>query len=237
MHGVAGTNILPLSGGYSCDGFRIDRRSVPRGQEPCAEARSISPRFFEVMGIPVLAGRGFSDADGAAARRVVVINQAMARQFWSGENPVGQTITYFSRDDREGPRKSLVSWQTPSTSRSRNSPGRCSTCHRSPPSYHAMTLVIRAGTDAAALTSAVRHEVRQMDARIALYNIRTLDQLLGRAIAAPRFRSVVLALFAFVALLLALIGVYGVIVYQWPSARVKSGFASRSARAAVPSCK
>jgi putative ABC transport system permease protein len=215
VRGVAGTNILPLSGGYSCDGFRIDRRSVPRGQEPCAEARSISPRFFEVMGTPIVAGRGFSEADGGAARRVVVINQAMARQFWPGEDPVGQTITYFSRGDREGPREIVgVVADTKHLTLTEQPRPMFYTPQPQPPSYHGMTLVIRAEADAAALTSAVRHEVRQMDSRIALYNIRTLDQLLGRAIAAPRFRSMVLALFALVALLLALIGVYGVIVYS-----------------------
>jgi putative ABC transport system permease protein len=215
VRGVAATNILPLSGGYSCDGFRIDRRPVPRGQEPCAEARSISPRFFEVMGIPVVAGRGFTAADGTTAHRVVVINQAMARQFWAGEDPVGQTITYFSRGDREGPREIVgVVADTKHLTLTEQPKPMFYTPQPQPPSYHGMTLVIRADTDAAALAGAVRHEVRQMDSRIALYNIRTLDQLLGRAIAAPRFRSLVLGLFAVMGLVLALIGVYGVIVYS-----------------------
>jgi putative ABC transport system permease protein len=215
VHGVAGTNILPLSGNYSCDGFRIDRRAVPRGQEPCAEARSISSRFFEVMGIPIVAGRGFTEADGTSARPVVVINQAMAREFWPGEDPVGQTMTYFSRGDREGPREIVgVVADTKHLTLTEQPRPIFYTPQPQPPSYHGMTLVIRADTDVATLATAVRQEVRQMDSRIALYNVRTLDQLVGRAIAAPRFRSVVLALFAAVGLMLALIGVYGVIVYS-----------------------
>lgn len=211
---VAGTNILPLSGGYSCDGFRVDRHHVPRGQEPCAEARSISHRFFEVMGIPLIAGRGFTTADGPTSRPVVVINQAMARQFWPGENPVGQTITLLGGGDRETSReivgvvadtKHLTLAELPRPMFYRPQP--------QPPSFYSMTLLIRSETDSAALTGAVRHEVRQMDARLALYNIRTLDQLRDRAIAAPRFRSVILAVFAVMGVMLALIGVYGVIVY------------------------
>jgi putative ABC transport system permease protein len=167
------------------------------------------------MGIPVVAGRGFTAADGTTAHRVVVINQAMARQFWAGEDPVGQTITYFSRGDREGPREIVgVVADTKHLTLTEQPKPMFYTPQPQPPSYHGMTLVIRADTDAAALAAAVRHEVRQMDSRIALYNIRTLDQLLGRAIAAPRFRSLVLGLFAVMGLVLALIGVYGVIVYS-----------------------
>jgi putative ABC transport system permease protein len=215
VRGVAGTNILPLSGGYSCDGFRIDRRPVPPGQEPCAEARSVSPRFFQVMGIPIVSGRVFGETDDTGARRVVVINQAMARQFWPGENPVGQTLSYFSRGDREGPREIVgVVADTKHLTLTEQPRPMFYTPQRQPPSYHGMTIVISTDTDTTALTSAVRQEVRQMDPRVPLYNIRTLDQLLGRAIAAPRFRSIVLAAFAFVGLMLALIGVYGVIVYS-----------------------
>jgi putative ABC transport system permease protein len=214
VRGVAATNILPLSGGYSCDGFRIDRQPVQRGLEPCAEVRSISPRFFEVMAIPIVAGRGFTDDDQAGGHPVVVINQAMARTFWPGQNPVGQTMTYFSRGDRLGPREIVgVVGDTKHLSLTEEPRSIFYTPQPQPPSFHGMTLVIRGDADRVALVSAIRHEIRQMDPTIALHNARTIEEILGRAVAEPRFRSVLLGLFAAVALGLALMGVYGVIVY------------------------
>ena len=173
-------NILPLSGGYSCDGFRIDRRSVARGQEPCAEARSISPRFFEVMGT-LVRPRVLGGGRQRRSPRRSSINQGDGRQFWPGEDPVGQTITYFSRGDQRpaGNRRGRGGYQTSHADRTAQADVLYATAAAAVLSRHDAGDPRRGGRGGA--HSAVRHEVRQMDSRIALYNIRTLDQLLGRS--------------------------------------------------------
>jgi putative ABC transport system permease protein len=213
VRGVGAINILPLSGGYSCDGFRIDRRPVPRGQEPCAEARSVSIDYFRVMGIPLLRGRTFTPQDRAPGRDVVVINQAMARQHWPGEDPLGQTITYLRGGDAD-PREIVgVVGDTAHLGLAAEAPPTFYTPQRQQPSYHGMTLVVRADSDPAALTGVIRHELSRLDPDIPLYSVTTLENVLDTAVAQPRFRTVLLGAFAGLALVLALVGVYGVIAY------------------------
>jgi putative ABC transport system permease protein len=209
---VGAINILPLSGNYSCDGVQIEGRPVPEGQGPCAEARSVNPDYFAALTIPLVRGRLFDARDTPTSPGVVVINQAMADRFWPGEDPIGRRMIYNSR--RQGDSREVVGiignvrhfgldtaaeaeFYTPQTQQ---------------PSYHTMTLAIRAdgALDAGSLVSAVRGELAALDAEIPLYGVHTLDERVGESVAQPRFRTLVLVLFAAVALVLALIGVYGV---------------------------
>jgi putative ABC transport system permease protein len=213
VRSVGATNILPLSGGYSCDGIQIDERPLPDGQNPCAEVRSVSPGYFAAMSIPLVAGRLFDERDTKDSPRVVLINQAMADRFWPGENPIGKRMTYSGR--RQGDSREVVGvvanvrhfaldlapepeFYTPQAQQ---------------PSYHTMTLVIRseAAFDSRALASAIRAELAALDPEIPLYGVRSMDDFVGTAVSQPRFRTFVLAAFAGVAFVLALVGVYGVV--------------------------
>ena len=100
---VGATNILPLGGNYSKDGFQInDRPQVIGERRTSAEARSVSPDYFEVMGIPLSRGRLFDVRDDVDAPGVVVISQSMAEKFWPGEDPLGRRITYNRGVPEEG---------------------------------------------------------------------------------------------------------------------------------------
>jgi putative ABC transport system permease protein len=129
VQSVGGVNILPLSGGYSCDGFHVQGQVIVKGQEPCAEVRSASPSYFETMGIALVEGRLFTERDDAAAPRVVVVNQALARQFFPNENPSGAgSCTH--RAGRTMPARSSASSVTFATSASIASRCPSSTRHR-----------------------------------------------------------------------------------------------------------
>ncbi len=142
---------------------------------------------------------------------VVVVNEAMARQFFPGEDPIGRRIIYTSR--RQNDPRTIVGivgdvhhfglqkppapeFYTPQTQ---------------PPSYHAMTVVMRVTGDTAALIPAVRADVRALAPDAPLYNVRTLERMVDASVSDARFRTLLLALFAALAVVLAAVGTYGVI--------------------------
>jgi putative ABC transport system permease protein len=211
---AAVVDYLPLGGGYSCDGFILDGEPPPPpGGEPCAEYRRISPEYFRVMGIPLLRGRAFSATDREDAPPVAIIDETMVRRFWEGEIPIGERITVHgvSREivgivggvkhfglDREAPAGLYVPHLQDATGE--------------------YALVVRTNLEISTFTGLVRKEVSALDPDLPVYNLRTMEELLLQSLAEPRFRASLLGLFAAAALVLASVGVYGV-VYQSAAAR------------------
>jgi putative ABC transport system permease protein len=217
---VGAINILPLSQNYSRDGFQINDRPVPPGKKPSAESRSVSPGYFHAMGIPLLRGRTFDERDTPDSPQVVVISDSMARRFWPNDDPIGKRITY----NRAIPEERTREIGGPGSREIVGIVGDVShlgldekpvpmfyTPQNQVPSFHTMTLVIRTQADPSALASGVRREVWAMDADIPVYAVQTLDTVVAKTVAAPRFRTWILGVFAGFALLLSLIGIYGVI--------------------------
>jgi putative ABC transport system permease protein len=211
VQSVGGINILPLSGSYSCDGLQIVGRPVAEGQGPCAEARSVSADYFTTMGIPLIKGRGFALADDERAARTIVINDALARKFFPGEEPLGQRILYSSRGQNDAREIVGVVGDVHHFALDRQPVPEFYVPQPQPPSYHAMTIVMRVDGDAAALLPAVRAEVRAAEPDAPVYNVRTMSGLVADSIADARFRTRLLSLFAALALVLAIVGTYGVI--------------------------
>ena len=219
---VGAVNILPLSGNYDSRGIQIEDRPRPEGQGEAPQARSVTPGYFAAMGIPLVQGRPFDGRDIEGAARVVIVSETMARLYWPGENPIGKRITFNSgipRDQQQvvggaGSREVVgVVGDVRHLDLDEADVPMFYTPHAQQPSYHTMTLVVRAAGDVAALPASVRAALRQMDAGVPLYQVRTLEQVVSRAVAEPRLRAGLLALFALVAALLATLGVYGVVSY------------------------
>jgi putative ABC transport system permease protein len=170
VEAAGGVNILPLDGDYSCDDIQIDERPVPAGREPCADARSASPGYFRAMGIPLVAGRTFDGGDTASSARVIVVNQAMARRFWPGEDPLGKTLTYL-RERSGGPRRVVgVVGDVRHFGLDSEPAPELYTPQPQPPSFHGMTVVLRARTLPPTLLAALRREVAALDPLVPVYS-------------------------------------------------------------------
>ena len=220
---MGAVNILPLSASYDSRGVQIEDHPRPEGQGLSPQARSVTPGYFAAMGIPLVRGRGFEPQDLDGRPLVVVVSESMARKYWPGEaDVVGKRITFNSGIPREqqqnvggaGSRVVVgVVGDVKHLGLDEDEVPMFYTPHTQQPSYHTMRVVVRAAADPAALTRQVRAELTQMDSQVPLSQVQTMSSALDATVAEPRMRATLLALFAGLALVLAAIGVYGVVAY------------------------
>ena len=205
---------LPLAGGGSATGFTIAGQPTPApGEKPACDVRVVHPNYFEAMGIQLLQGRTFTEREATEVSRVVVVNRALVDRYFPGEDPIGKRIAVEMSDDPMPSSivgvvgdvkyqgldldvRPMAYWPHPELARS------------------FMTLVVRANNDPAALATALRHEVLAMDNDQPIADVRTMDELLSTSIARTRFSALLLAVFAGVAMVLAAVGIYGVMSYS-----------------------
>ena len=206
-------NSLPITGGPST-GFVIEGRPAPRaGDEPGADIRVADSKYFSTMGIPLLAGRVFTEHDDAAAAPAVVINQTLAHAFWPEESPLGQHLT-------------MKDWGPPLTGEIVGVVGDVKTNGLDEPvgpmiywSYYQFgtifnRIVVRAKEDPLRLIPALKSRIWAVDKDQPVSEIQSMDHILSQSLARRRLYFVLLGFFAFVALLLAAAGIYGVVSYS-----------------------
>jgi putative ABC transport system permease protein len=213
VRAVGAVNILPLSGYEDMEWFAVEgAEPVPPGKEPLAEDRVITPGYLEAMGVSLISGRDFDAADSMSKPPVIIVNDTLARQFFPGGDAVGKRIKNVLSDQ---------GWRT-IVGVVRDVRGSGLELQPRPQLYrpHAqrpqgvMWMAVRA--DAAALPSlrsAIQQEFKQLDAMLPLANYRTMPELVARAVARPRFSALLLGLFAAAALMLTVVGLYGVVAY------------------------
>ena len=212
VQSVGVINDLPVTGDSASAGsFRIEGDpNVNWANDPQAEWKSVTPNYFNAIGIPLLKGRSFNEGDTPQSLAAILINETLARRFFPGEDPIGKRLIAFNSpreivgvvgDARQGALNLPPSPEIyfPNTQRAFG---------------QQVSLVVRTNVDPASLGDAVRRAAQSVNPDAPVFRIRTMREVIAGSIAQERFNTILMTLFAVVAALLAAIGLYGVMAYN-----------------------
>ena len=217
LPGVAGAgtvDILPVNGGNTTR-FNVDGDPIPPpGKETEANLRVVNEHYFQTIGVPLLAGRFFDERDNTGAPTVVIIGKTIADRLFAGRDPVGRKLRYASIQIDPVTIVGVVG-DVKITGLDEEVKPVLYYPFRQNGGFNA-NLVVRTNTDPTSLTNAVRGEVRNLDPDAAILNVNTMEKMISQTQASfiRRFPALLIGIFAGVALLLASIGIYGVVSYS-----------------------
>src|SRR6266850_4868336 len=207
---------LPLSGDRFSISFETEGRPVAKGDQPSADFFVIEDGYFKTLGVSILKGRNFSERDTKQALGVIIVNQAFARKFFPGEDVIGKRIKPGISTDTDKPvMREIVG--VVSDVRNRNLSSELRAGYFVPAAqipFNQMTLIVRTTNDPHSLITAVQNEVHSMDQELPVFGVKTMDEYISATVAAPRFNTTLLVIFALVALILTIVGLYGVMSYS-----------------------
>ena len=204
---------LPLGG----DTFNVGRGVIREGrpmtpdEQSNAQHLAITPDYFQTLQIPLQAGRRFTDQDNLQSTKVVIVNEMMARQLWPSESPIGRHITIWR--DEKFPREVVGVVGDTKSSLDKEAGHQMYVPYAQDPTWGSLSLVVRTAGEPTALAGSVREAIRAVDKSVPTYNLKTMDDVLSTSAAPRRIPMLLLSAFAGVAMLLAMLGIYGVTSY------------------------
>ena len=202
------TDVLPLGQQNDREYFTIEKRPLPPGQSLVADFRRSSSQYFNTIGIALLKGRLLSDRDGRDAPPVILIDETLARQYWPDENPVGQRLRLWG-EYREV--VGIVGQVHHYGLEKQPEPTIYAPYEQMPDK--AMALAVRTTVETPTMVKAVKQAVWSVDPGQPVFQIRSMDEYLSLADTAPRISTMLLAVFAGISMLLAALGIHGVVSY------------------------
>jgi predicted permease len=214
MAGADSGNAISLGAARNSFAFTIEGRPAESQHYPVADGENVSPEFFRTLQTPLESGRFFTEMDDTHSQPVAVIDETLAQRYWPGESPLGRRVKF-------GPAQSRSSWMTivgvvgnikSDGFDAPSSPHLYSSVYQNP--GYAMTLYLRTAAPSGPLGDQIRHEVLSVDPNVPVFAIRTMDEMIAKSVARRRFALQIIGVFAVVALLLAAIGIYGVMAYS-----------------------
>jgi putative ABC transport system permease protein len=190
-----------------------DKPTPPRTELPSAAFTIVSPRYFETMGTPLLSGRAFGDEDGTRSAKVIVVSEALARRLWPGESPIGKRLKQ-GWPESQSPWREVVGVvaDVKFEGLAEVTPLQVYMPAAQEPTAD-YAIVVRSNAPPSTLEAPIEAAVRALDADVPVFTVRTMDRVIAASIRRERMSVVVLCLFAFVALTLASIGLYGLVAH------------------------
>ena len=217
VSGAAVSTDVPLSGqGFYAEGDVLvaGRTPVPRAQRPHADSTVVSRDFFRTLKIPLHSGRTFDAGDTQRSGNTIVVNEAFARNIFAGENPLGQRVLH---DENDAAGSTIIGVVGNIRGQELGAPPtplvyRC-TCQNRAPFLSRMALIVRMARDPEASIRAVEGQLYAVDRNQPVFDVKTMDERLSASLAPQRFQLVLAGTFALIAIVLAALGVYGVMSY------------------------
>jgi len=216
VEAVGLNNLLPIQMTHTNMDFTVEGLLNDRpGYEPFAEHRTVNPDFFRAMGIPLISGRSFTKAENRFGSGVIVISKRAADTYWPGQDPIGRRLAYGTNPRPErwftiigvaGDIKSAGPGQPPQVIL--YAPYRDFDY-----AIQSVSFVVRSRAASATVAAAVRQAVRELEPDVAVYWVITMEEVIAQSTAGTRFLAVLLAAFSILAVVLAIVGVYGVMSY------------------------
>jgi putative ABC transport system permease protein len=223
VEAAAAISQLPLGDPAQGQPITIEGRTFAPSERPIPAVRAVSPTYFDTLRIPVLRGRGFTDDDRDGGAAVVVVNEAMARAFWSQQDPIGQRIHWATGYPQfDNAPNTIVGVVADVKSRALDKPETPAVyipyTQRSFPWMRWSSFVVRTRGEPESMARLIRQEMTKIDPLQPIYQVAPLDDVVAQSIAARRFHTGLIDLFALLALALCAVGVYGTIGY-WVAER------------------